>query len=224
MRQETRAGTESAPAPDDGKVAAAVSTWIQVVFGGLGVAIAIVALVIAYYAWVRPHAPAGEGGDQVTTTTGAAGPVSGQAAPGEGNVSGQAAPGEKPGEKNERATPLTELTPTAGGSSVQARSGDLIMPCASGESDDRQRTVEYDILGRYAALRAGLSVSKARDDETSLQIKIFADGRQIANHVVTRKAPATVNAPIAGRQKLRIQWTCQFPDGEAELRAPALAR
>ncbi len=215
MRQETRAGTESAPEPDDGKVAAAVSTWIQVVFGGLGVAIAVVALVIAYYAWVRPHAPADDDAPvQATrTTAGAAAPEAGQEVPG----SKQATPGE-------RATPLAELTPTAGGSSVRARDRDLLMPCATGQSGDRERTVEYDLLGRYAALRAGLRVTKARDDETSLQVKVFADGRQIANHVVTRTVPAAIDAPVAGKQKLRIQLTCQFPDGEAELSAAVLAR
>jgi hypothetical protein len=37
------------------------------------------------------------------------------------------------------------------------------MPCATGQSADRQRAAEYDLSGHYTALAAGLTVTKAHD-------------------------------------------------------------
>ena len=39
----------------DSVLAESASTWMQVVFGGLGLSVAIVGAVIAYFAWVQPH-------------------------------------------------------------------------------------------------------------------------------------------------------------------------
>ena len=55
-------------------VAETASTWMQVVFGGLGLSVAIVGAIIAYFAWVQPHSPNDDNAappapDGTTTTT-----------------------------------------------------------------------------------------------------------------------------------------------------------
>ncbi len=202
-----------------------VSTWVQVIFAGMGVAIALVALIIAYFAWIRPHAPQDDP-DRAAPVPAPSGPAapslasSGPAAPGSASSGPVGTTGFPPA----ASTVLTGLTPTIGGSDIRTRDGDVALPCATGQTGDRQRTVEWDLRGLYASLRAELLVSEARDDDTSLQMKIFADGRQVGNHVVRRTAPARVEAALDGKQKLRVQLTCQFPDGEVVLRSATLTR
>jgi hypothetical protein len=197
--------------PDsEGKTLADVaSTWMQVVFGALGVGIAIVGLVIAYFAWIQPHSP--DGGNQAgppvsATTTGTA----------------PASPANRISGKIQVA--LAELAPSFGGANIHRSGGDLTLPCASGESNDLLRTVEYDLLGRYSTIDGELRVSKARDADTALQIKVFADGQEAAKYILTKGKSIRLKVPIVGRQQMRVELTCQFPDGEITLGNPTLTR
>lgn len=196
----------------------AASTWMQVVFGGLGVSVALVALVIAYFAWVQPHSPDDGGRAAPPVPATAAGPATTAAGP--ATTAATAAP---PGTAATAATvALGDLTPTVGAGNIRRSGGDLVMPCATGQSTDRQRIVEWDVLGRYTAMEAEVRVSKARDGDTPLQIKVFTDGPQAGNEVVTKGRTTRLSIPLDGREKMRIQLTCQFPDGEITLGNPAL--
>jgi hypothetical protein len=196
------------PNSESKSLAESASTWMQVVFGGLGVAIALVALVIAYFAWVQPHSPAA---DDNKAEPAPPAPVTKAATP---ETAGPTSAGA--------AVPLVRLTPTVGAGNVRPADDDLVIHCATGETSDRQRVVEYDLLGRYAALKAELRVSRARDGDTPLQLKVFTDDAIAANQVVTKGRSAPMRIPLDGKQKMRVQLTCQFPDGEIKLDNPEL--
>jgi hypothetical protein len=171
---------------------------MQVVFGGLSVTVAIVALVIGYFAWVQPHSPDGNSGpDRSAKSTSR--PARGQ-----------------------RTVALTALTPSAGGSDLRRSDSGLVMPCATGESTDRQRTAEYDLAGRYVELTANLSVSRAPDADSQLQMKIFTDDQEAADVILTKESPAAIDVPLSGKQRLKIQLTCQSRDSELTIGAPAM--
>jgi hypothetical protein len=193
----------------DSAVAESASTWMQVVFGGLGLAVAIVGLIIAYFAWIQPHSPeddhqAVRPGPAPARTTAArttsAGPTSAT-----------------------RPVALSSLTATTGGGNVRPDGPDLTMSCATGTSTDRQRAIEYDLLGNYAAFDADLTASKARDGDTPLQVAVFADDRGVGIYTLKKDGGTRkLDVPLAGVGRLRIQLTCQFPDGEVRLGNPAL--
>ncbi|MEV6301923.1 NPCBM/NEW2 domain-containing protein [Actinoplanes sp. NPDC051861] len=225
-RSEDSAVTSTAdsgrrPDPGGHSTANTVATWIQVILGGLGVSVAIAALVIAYFAWIRPHSPPGEtaapspvpGATNAAAETGAL-PQHGSAPA----TSGAAPTATPPGDA------LTSLTPVFGGHNVRTTGADLTIACPTGQTNDLRRTVEYDLLGKYRSLDVELQVAKARDADTPLQWKVFTDGQLAANHVLKRGTPVPVQVDLTGKQKLRLQVTCQFPDGEMTLRNPTLPR
>ncbi len=189
----------------DSAVAQSASTWMQVVFGGLGLSVAIVGAVIAYFAWVQPHSstddqPAAIGATTAVPSSSATRPVV---------VSKQ--------------IPLGSLEATTGGGNVHPAGRDLTMPCASGQSTDRQRTVEYDLSGHYTALTAGLTVTRAHDGDTALQVIAFLDDRQTTIQTLTKGgATRRLEIPLTDGAQLRIQLTCQLPDGEVRLDDPTL--
>jgi hypothetical protein len=201
------------PMPDskDKTLAESASPWMQVVFGGLGVCIAIVALVIAYFAWVQPQSPNNNDEDPADPPPGPAATATTRT-----DVPVTAAPSTAAG------VSLSELTPTVGAGNVRRSGDDLVIHCATGQSDDRLRKVEYDLLGRYTGMDAELRVSKARDSDTPLQLKVFADGPEAANKVVTKGKTTRLSISLEGRQKVQVQLTCQFPDGEITLGSPKL--
>jgi hypothetical protein len=190
----------------DSAVAESASTWMQVVFGGLGLAVAIVGLVIAYFAWVQPHSSADDTRtvvDGPATTTGA-------------TTAASRAPAVK-------QVPLSGLAATTGGGNVRPDGADLTMACATGQSTDRQRTIEYDLLGNYAALSAALTAEKARGGDTPLQVAVFADDRGVGTYTLKKDGGTRkLDVPLTGVGRLRIQLTCQFPDGEVRLGNPVL--
>jgi hypothetical protein len=193
-------------------LAESASTWLQVVFAGLGVTIALVAAVIAYFAWVQPHSP---DGDEVAAPPDPAATATGP---------GRTTPLPTTVAPTAAGVALGELPPTVGATYIRRSGADLVMPCATGQTGDRQRIVEYDVLGRYTALDAELRVSKARDRDTPLQIKIFADGPEVANQIVTKGVTTRLSVVLDGRQTMRVQLTCQSPDGEITLGNPRLIR
>jgi hypothetical protein len=202
------------PNSESKSLAESASTWMQVVFGGLGVAIALVALVIAYFAWVQPHSPADDNKAEPAPPA----PVTKAATP---ETAGPTADTAGP-TAAAAGVPLVRLTPTVGAGNVRQADDDLVIHCATGQTSDRQRVVEYDVLGRYTALKAELRVSRARDGDTPLQLKVFTDDAIAANQVVTKGKSAPMRIPLDGKQKMRVQLTCQFPDGEIKLDNPEL--
>jgi hypothetical protein len=133
----------------DSAVAESASAWMQAAFGGLGLAVAIVGLIVAYFAWIQPHSPED---DKQTVPSGptSAGTTSASPLASAGPTSAA------------RPVALSSLTATTGGGNVRPDGPDLTMPCATGTSTDGQRAIEYDLLGNYAAFDADLTASKAR--------------------------------------------------------------
>jgi hypothetical protein len=186
---------------------------MQVVFGGLSVTIAIVALVIGYFAWINPQSTnddARETHSALPTTATATDATTVSTSP----TTQHTADGVK--------VALASLTPSVGGVNIRANGSDLAMPCASGAANDRQRTVEYDLAGRYANFAATLTVSNALDPDTKLQMKIFTDERQAADVVLAKKKSARTNVPLHGKRSLKIQLICEAPDSEMTIGVPLL--
>jgi hypothetical protein len=204
--------TDPAPDSESKSLVAAASTWMQVVFGGLSVTIAIAGLVIAYFAWVKPHSPDENAGhsEKGRPTAPAAGVTANDVAP------------TPPPTPDRRTVALADQVPTVGGSNVRRSGSDLTMACASGETTDRQRAVEYDLAGRYVAMTAKLTVSKASDSDAKLQMKVFTDDLKVADVVLTKGKSADMDLPLDGKDTLRIQLICQLPNGEITLGAPNL--
>jgi hypothetical protein len=217
-------------------VADSASTWMQVVFGGLGLSVAIVGVVIAYFAWVQPHSP---GDDDKAAADGPSAATPSVAAPSSANPSSANPSSANPSSANPsaaapsasaganpavtRQVPLGRLTAATGGGNVRPDGPDLVIACATGQSSDRQRTIEYDLLGNYAALSAELTVSKARDTDTPLQLAVFTDDRGAGTYTLRKDgASRRLDVALAGAGRLRLQLTCQFPDGEIRLSQPAL--
>jgi hypothetical protein len=230
-------------------LAESASTWMQVVFGGLGLSVAIVGLVIAYFAWVQPHSSddGRTGGDKpaaaalgstaapalpattaaVPATTAAvpattaAVPATTAAVPAT-TAAVPATTGATPA-AGSKAVPLGRLEATTGGGNVHPAGSDLTMPCATGQTTDRLRTIEYDLSGHYTALTAGLTVTKAHDADTALQVAVFVDDHQIdASNLTKGGAAGRLDVPLTGGSHLRIQLICQLPDGEVRFDAPTL--
>ena len=76
--------------------------------------------------------------------------------------------------------------------------------------------------GHYLAMTARLSVSKAPDADSELQIQIFTDDHQASNTVLTKGKTTDITVALTGVQDLQIQLTCQSPDSEMTLGAPDL--
>ncbi|HEY6744848.1 MAG TPA: hypothetical protein VI357_03935 [Mycobacteriales bacterium] len=103
---------------------------------------------------------------------------------------------------------LTELVPSSGGSAVQ-RSGShsLIMKCGTGESDDRDREVSYDIPPTgYRTLTAILRPTGRR--ETRVQVSVLADGVLRTNPVLTAGTSRSVAVDVDGAGHLILRITC----------------
>ncbi|WP_433362395.1 hypothetical protein ACQPZX_30250 [Actinoplanes sp. CA-142083] len=196
------------------------ASWTQVVLAGVGVVVAIVAAIFGYFAWIQPHSPASSTTAEAKLSAAPAPVSTTQPAAGTGSTTPAAATPVTP---VAGTVALASLAPAAGGANIHAGGGGLVMPCASGQSDDRQRTVEYDLLRRYAGLETDLTVSKAPDADSKVQIKIFADGREAANRTLKKGPASRLKVPLDGTEKLRIQLTCEFPDSEITLGNPALA-
>ncbi|RAK25993.1 NPCBM/NEW2 domain-containing protein [Actinoplanes lutulentus] len=190
------------------------STWMQVVFGGISLSVAIAGLVIAYFAWVQPNSPAdtADPGARPVTPPAATSPVAA--------TSPATAP--EPATTANEVVALAGLDAEIGGSTVQRSGQDLTMACPTGLSTDRQRKIQYDLAGRYLTLTANLAVSKAPDNDSQLQLKVFADDRQAAVHTLSRGKTADLDVPVAGVQKLRIELVCQSRAGEMTFTDPGL--
>jgi hypothetical protein len=209
-------------------LAESASTWMQVVFGGLGLSVAIVGLVIAYFAWVQPHSSddGRTGGDKpaaaaLGSTAAPALPATTAAVPAT-TAAVPATTGATPA-AGSKAVPLGRLEATTGGGNVHPAGSDLTMPCATGQTTDRLRTIEYDLSGHYTALTAGLTVTKAHDADTALQVAVFVDDHQIdASNLTKGGAAGRLDVPLTGGSHLRIQLICQLPDGEVRFDAPTL--
>ncbi|MEU8242274.1 NPCBM/NEW2 domain-containing protein [Actinoplanes missouriensis] len=214
-----RQARHAAPAPDDASVAASASTWMQVVFGGISTSVAIAALVIAYLAWIRPHSPDGPpeppaAAITTTTVTTIGATATAATAPPPVDATTTAAAAGQVG--------LTTLDPEIGGDKIRITGGNLAMPCASGQSSDRQRSVQYDLAGRYTAFTARIAVAKAPDSDSQLQMKIFADDRQATVHTLADGKSETAHVPLDGVSRMRIELTCQSRLSELTITEPRL--
>ncbi|WP_433825876.1 NPCBM/NEW2 domain-containing protein [Actinoplanes sp. CA-015351] len=215
LDESRRAGPQAEP--DGRSVAESASTWMQVVFGGISLSVAIAGLVIAYFAWVQPNSP----DDAADTDDPGARPVTPPAATSP-VVTTSPATAPDPTTTPGQIVALAGLDAEIGGSNVQQSGPDLTVQCPTGLSTDRQRKIQYDLAGRYLTFTANLAVAKAPDDDSQLQVKIFADDRQSAVHTLTKGKTAGLDVPVAGVQKLRIELVCQSRAGEMTFKGPGL--
>jgi hypothetical protein len=194
----------------DKETASDAATWIQVVLAGAGVTIALVAAVFGYFAWVQPHEPKQVAPAPVTTTAVTTITTAATGAATTATVAGG------------KRVALGQVAASAGVTNVRAVGGDLVMACPNGQSNDQARTVEYDLRGLYTGLEAQLRVSKAPDDDSAVQVKVFSDGREAANKTLTRTATGALDVRFSGTGKMRIQVVCQSPDSEITFGNPTL--
>jgi len=178
-----------------------------------GAVAAIVGVVIAYLAWIQPHSPDSGSGPA------AGSPAASTSASGIG-PSPATVPGGQPGRY------LTDLPPSAGaGSAVipPGTRGVLQVRCATGQTGDRYRFVEYDLLGAYAGLTARASVAGPIRPESQAEVEVFTDGRLADNHVFSPRQQADLAAALTGAQQLRLQVTCQDPAGTVTISSALLS-
>ncbi|MEU4558634.1 NPCBM/NEW2 domain-containing protein [Actinoplanes sp. NPDC023936] len=185
-------------------------------FAGISTSVAIAALVIAYFAWIRPHSPDGPAEPPAAAPAPAATTAATTPHPTDATTATAAATTARQG------VGLTALEPEIGGDKIRVTGGELAMPCATGQSNDRQRSVQYDVAGRYTAFTANIAVAEAPDVDSQLQMKIFADDRQAAVHTLVKGKTETAHVPLDGVSKMRIELTCQSRLSELTITEPRL--
>lgn len=176
-------------------------------------AVALVGVLVALGAWLLPRDPG--------RTPAGPGPTAGPA---------PTVPGTDPATGTTQPAPdgppryLVELTPAVGGGTVQ-RTGDrsLVMACGTGESDDRQREVTYDLPRTgYRTFRTTARPAGQRD--TRLQVTVIVDGTVATRPVLTAGAVRELAADVAGASRLTLRITCDPGAGPATFTDPGLYR
>jgi hypothetical protein len=216
--------SEARPEPS---VAESASTWMQVVFGGISVSVAIAGLVIAYFAWVRPHSPAGDDPAVQPVAPSVAAGIATEHTTTKHTAAGTTAPNTAAAEviattPPSRMVALGDLPAEIGGGNLRHDGANLMMACATGQSADRQREVRYDLAGRYSAMTAKITVAKAPDGDSQLQLKIFTDDLQAEVQTLSKGTSGDLSVPLTGVQKLRVELTCQSRAGELAFHDPHL--
>lgn len=171
----------------------------------VGTALAAAGVLVAIGAWLWPVDPGSSPAPTAAPTTVAPVP----SPPGPAPSSGAPSPGDP--SSGAPAGPhrfLTELVPFSGGSSVQ-RTGEhsLIMRCGTGESDDRDREVVYDIPpSGYQQLRTTARPTGRR--ETRVQVSVLVDGVVKDAPVLAAGSARLLSVPVAGASRVTLRITC----------------
>jgi hypothetical protein len=166
-----------------------------------GTAIAAVGVLVAIGAWRWPVDPSPPNAQPTAPVTLSTSPL----ATGPTTSGPTTAPASSPSGPHRF---LTELVPSSGGSAVQ-RTGahSLIMKCGTGESDDRDREVAYDIPPTgYRTLSATLRPTGQR--ETRIQVSVLADGVVKTKPVLTAGTSQALTLAVDGAGHLILRITC----------------
>lgn len=193
--------------------------FLQVVAGGIGGAIGLVGVVIAYLAWTHPHnasdgSPTGAQATAPTVTSPAQ-----SASPTSNGGPSSAVPGS--------TRYLANIPPDAGSAYLMSTKNarNLTIHCASGQSGDKSHTIEYDLFGVYETLKAGASVGGPVRPESVAQVEVKADSQEVSRVDLTVDAHTTrIVAPLGDAQSMSITVVCQDPAGVITLSSPTLYR
>lgn len=119
---------------------------------------------------------------------------------------------------------LTELTPAVGGSLVQrVGANSLRMSCGTGESDDREREVTYDIpRSGYRSFGTAAAVSGER--ETRVQVFVLVDNRVVTEPVVTAGGTQRLTWTGDGLVRLTLRIACEPGATRVTFTDPGLTR
>lgn len=176
----------------------------------VGTALAVAGVLVAIGAWLWPVDPGSGPAPTAAPTTVAPVP----SPPGPAQSSGAPAGPHRF---------LTELVPFSGGSSVQ-RTGahSLIMRCGTGESDDREREIVYDIPpSGYQQLRTTARPTGQR--ETRIQVSVLVDGVVKDAPVLAAGSARLLSVPVAGASRVTLRITCDVGAASTTFLDPELS-
>lgn len=187
--------------------------WIELA----GLAVAVVGVLVAIFAWVIPV----EGDDGATGSDGQTTRPSG---PPTVPTASTSPPTPSPTGTGPPARYLTELVPVSGGGYVRrVGAHSLIMNCGSGESDDRDREVAYDVPpSGYRSFRATARPTGQR--ETRVRVTVLVTGVVAANPVLVAGSSGELAAELDGPARLILRVTCDPGAASATFVDPALYR
>ena len=111
---------------------------------------------------------------------------------------------------------LAELPLAQGGGSVSAVGRDLSMPCGSGQSDDRDRQLEYELPGPYSSFTTRATVRGKADVEARVGIQVFVRARQeksdrtleAGRTVLKINGSEPITADITNARAILLRITC----------------
>jgi hypothetical protein len=110
---------------------------------------------------------------------------------------------------------LTDIAPTVGTGNLSPsdKQGTLILHCGSGQSNDQDRSVSYDLLASYRAFQATASVSGRIRPEARLQLDVFVDDMLLADPIVQVGRSAAVSVHVDNARILQLRLICSDADG-----------
>lgn len=180
--------------------------------------VTVAGVVVALAAWLLPRG-ADDATDLGPGTATAAAPGSTTDAPAPSRPPATATP---TGTAARSVRYLTELVPSAGGGFVRrVGAHSLIMECGTGESDDRDREVSYDVPPTgYRAF--GTVARPTGQRETRVQVTVLVAGGVVTAPVLTAGSGAELAAPLDGPLRLTLRLTCDAGAKSVTFVDPAL--
>ena len=185
-----------------------------------GSAAAVATAVIALLAWLLPTGGSGSNAGQDATGTPATSPTAGRSAGGTGPIS------TFTGASVSDTVVLTDIVPESGAINLGRSDspGVLDLPCPTNQSNDRSRTVSYDLLGAYHGLTGLASVSGFSRAEAKAEVEVLVDDVRVDNKVFAPGEQAPLAATLDGAQRVAIRITCGQSDGTVTISAARLSR
>lgn len=210
----------------------------------IGVAVAVIGVIVALAAWLFPF-QAMNGGDGSPDQAGTPAGQSPSPAPNAADVVGATtqAPGGSAAPAP-AAIHLTGLTPLAGRENIVELPRDLrgrpgyehavVVSCPSNQSDDKVRTVTYQLRGRYLDFAGTVQPHFGTDREAPARVRAMAGYRE-RDDTMTREvrgsqfnasmaATAPLEADVERAEELTLQVECGHPDGVVILTDARLLR
>jgi hypothetical protein len=196
--------------------------------GVAGLAVAVVSALVAIATFIYPGGFVGgpEGSGTVLTPTGQGTPEvdrGGPTTPTGGTATGP------PTTSTAGSRALAEITPTSGGDTLAPVAGEprsREMACPTNQGGDKDRTVQWDLVGPWSRVRMTLTVSGRADPDTRSQIEVFSGGTRVFNDAQLRVGAEAVpvDADISGSRTLIIRLTCASRALAVRLHGPELRR
>jgi hypothetical protein len=190
----------------------------------IGTAVAVASLGIAIATWQWPQSPPGDGGMPSASPS----VVTSLPDPGPSTTPSPSTTDPVP-IPTQSGRYLTDLKPIAGapylsGGGPSGRHA-LVIHCASGQSNDPYREIEWNIVGSYNALSGSVAISGRIDPESPVQLQWFVGDVQVFNNSqLTLGGSRPFSAEINGGHDLKVRVTCQDSAGAATLLDAAVVR